>query len=556
MRRLPRLSPRNPIETVARGNPGAFKQEQHPSSDDDADIQQGVASMTAAAPHSPKKSRLPRSIHSRILRFTTIGSTVLTVASVAAAIFQSHSARPIEPHSTVAPVLLTTRTTDQAVTRTQSCASASCHGSIQDDIRPEKIRADEYFVWLNDPHANAFQVLTEKRSRAIFQNLGVADEDLKPLPGRGDEFVKQFKNCRGCHESNQHLAESTDLKTAPLAIAEGVSCESCHGRADQWLHAHYQADWSRAVTDQSKKEMGLIGTHDLTTRIKQCSTCHIGSDRGEVNHDLIAAGHPALRFEYVWYLSRLPQHWKPDRQTALKKNKISPTQVWLTGQLVTSITSFEQLERRLSGSGFQPTLPELADYNCFACHHDLQRSSWRQVRGFPTIRGTGKTNPYLGIPWGNWNLGLIPMLADQFGTKESKSSSLAFTDFVEAIQARTRSSNTKLIEQSQKLRKSLEGWLQALDQNPDIDQLLSLICKQNPQQVVSDWDKTANILLGFAASYRSENEVPERLKQGMNSIRFPETPRFTDSPEQFLSFEHQPTLNEAYWQKLLKQLSH
>ncbi len=29
----------------------------------------------------------------------------------------------------------------------------------------------------------------------------------------------------------------------------------------------------------------------------------------EVDHDLIAAGHPALRFEFATYFANLPPHW-------------------------------------------------------------------------------------------------------------------------------------------------------------------------------------------------------------------------------------------------------
>ena len=511
--------------------------------------------MTASVPIQPTKSRDPRSDHSGVLRFSTLGLTAMSVASVAAVIFQYRSARPIEPDSRIAPVSLVARTTDQPAARPQSCASASCHGSIQDDNRPEKIRTDEYFIWLNDPHARAFQTLNEKRSRAIFYNLGVADENLKPLPDKGDEFDRQFKNCLGCHESNQHLEKSTDPQPDPLPIAEGVSCESCHGRADQWLHAHYQPDWNRSVSYQSKLEMGFVGTNDLTARIKQCSTCHVGSERGEVNHDLIAAGHPALRFEYVWYLSRLPRHWKPDRRAVVAKGKPSPTHQWLTGQLVTSIVSLEQLERRLSGHGFQPTVPELADYKCFACHHDLQGSSWRQSRGFPGMLAKGEKPPHLALPWGNWNLGLIPLLADQFGTDESKTTSRLFQEFTEAIQARTRPSHAELIQKSQATRRSLEEWLSQLDQNSEMDQLIFRLVQQNSQLLISDWDLTANLLLGFAAPFRSENKFSEPLKQRMSSIRFPDSPQAIDSPQQPFSSETKPDANKEYWQELLKQLS-
>lgn len=36
-------------------------------------------------------------------------------------------------------------------------------------------------------------------------------------------------------------------------------------------------------------------------RVRNCVTCHIGDSEHEVNHDLIAAGHPHLLFEFAAY---------------------------------------------------------------------------------------------------------------------------------------------------------------------------------------------------------------------------------------------------------------
>lgn len=242
--------------------------------------------MTSKAQSISTTPRDSRSNHRRVLRLATVGWMAMTFAAVASNMFQSRSGRPTESRSSVVPVSLFARNSNQPPPRTQSCSSASCHGSFKNDVRQEKIRADEYFVWLNDPHARAFQVLTEERSCKIFQNLGLTDAEFNPLPGQADSFVQQWRNCLGCHETNQHLATSTDSKMPLRAIAEGVSCESCHGYAEEWLHAHYQTDWSDSVTNERKQKMGFVGTYDLTAhQTMQHVPCRQRSRRSQSRSD-------------------------------------------------------------------------------------------------------------------------------------------------------------------------------------------------------------------------------------------------------------------------------
>jgi hypothetical protein len=506
-----------------------------------------------------------RSNHGRVLLLAIVGWIVMIVAAVAVTFFQSRSGGNRESISTAQHIPPTDHISRPPVPRTQSCSTSNCHGAMNEDPREDKIRSDEYFVWLDDPHARAFRALSEERSRKIFRNLGVTDEHFNPLPGQVNQFEKHWRNCLGCHETNEHLTASTDAKSPSKTFAEGVSCESCHGNAAEWLHQHYRTGWRDTVSNERQPEHGFIGTKSLSLRIKQCSTCHVGSSQGEVNHDLIAAGHPALRFEYVWYQSRLPKHWKTGRDVALarsnpkgnEKTAFSSTHTWVVGQLVTSIASLEQLERRMTGEGFQATVPELAEYNCFACHHDLQGTSWRRERGLSGLIAHGGKKPRLAIPWGNWNLGLISLLADQSGTEESRESSAALHRLRNAIQASTTPSQSELVELTSNTRHSLEHWLKTVDRlpNPDIERLVHQLGQHQPELLISDWDQTANILLGFAATYRSANDFPAPLKQAMDSVRFPDTPQITDSPEQFLSPDRPPNLTAAQWIDLLKQLS-
>ena len=463
--------------------------------------------------------------------------------------------------------------------RTQSCSTSNCHGSLTADIRDDVIRADEYFVWLDDPHARAHRTLFGERSRAIFQRLGVTDDQLRPLEGRAERFHGVWANCLACHETNSHLLMLSEKTVLPaetaihpaLPTAEGVSCESCHGDARDWLHRHSssdRADW-KALGHDGQRDLGYISGSNVAAHAQRCATCHVGSSGGDVNHDLIAAGHPALRFEYVWYLSRLPMHWKPGRRAAIERRlgqqagqdramrSADPTRDWLIGQLVTAIAALEQLERRVGDAAPHGSWPEFAEYNCSACHHELNGNSWRLDRGIPGLAAVGPARSHLAVPWGNWNLELIPIMADQFGSPSSQDVSTAFGRLRDAFRGRPVPADSDVISRSKAAREKLETWLTEVSKSSDGDaaRMLQQLGRSHPERLVASWDQTATVLLGFAALHRSAQNIPEPLQTAMNWVRLPDGPIVIDSPRDFRSGRDPQSLTSAQWVELLKQLA-
>src|SRR5207245_468128 len=53
-------------------------------------------------------------------------------------------------------------------------------------------------------------------------------------------------------------------------------------------------------------------------------------------------------------------------------------QTWVVGQLVTARASLRLLRHRAESKGVDQPWPEFAEYNCFACHHDLRDRAWRR----------------------------------------------------------------------------------------------------------------------------------------------------------------------------------
>src|SRR5258707_1231750 len=107
-----------------------------------------------------------------------------------------------------------------------------------------------------------------------------------------------------------------------VVVLAGLAVCACVWRArpyarlaEKWRMAHYLPDWKQK-TPQEKERLGMRPTKDLVARAKLCAECHVGTAEREVNHDLIAAGHPRLNFEFAAYLANMPAHWREEGENA------------------------------------------------------------------------------------------------------------------------------------------------------------------------------------------------------------------------------------------------
>ena len=280
---------------------------------------------------------------------------------------------------------------------TNSCAAGSCHGGAR---LSEGRSFAAYQIWMRkDPHSTAYEVLNNERSSRMMALL--YPNENGPAPHATKEA-----RCLNCHVTTE---SSRDLQFLPTshAATDGVGCESCHGPARQWLGIHSTIAW-RGLTAETKSSLGFVDTTaDLAGRARLCASCHVGSPGRDVNHDLIAAGHPRLNFEFSAFHANLPKHWdlQSPRSTEIKDVEKDPAfeaRAWLIGQLVTAQTSLRLLQHRTEA---HRPWPELSEYACFSCHHDLKEDSWYQTRG----KSTGR------FAWGTWNYGTFPALSEDAG---------------------------------------------------------------------------------------------------------------------------------------------
>jgi hypothetical protein len=263
-----------------------------------------------------------------------------------------------------------------------SCASQACHGRDSHGVGGAPAWESSFLVWQNhDRHTQAFRVLHHERSKQIIRQLANGNaKAAKELQWTKPAYEEE--RCLACH-TNPALACTTE--PAKIALrSEGVSCEACHGNAEGWRSEHHQ--WDSSIDRDSRYPLlGLTKLYDLGVRAEVCSGCHVGAlaadgvPKRDVNHDLIAAGHPRLNFEFAAYSRWMPRHWDEkfrtetsarlvDRNKGDKRPPGLEAQLWLIGQAASAEASLKLLADRAGPNG---TWPELAEYNCAGCHHAL-----------------------------------------------------------------------------------------------------------------------------------------------------------------------------------------
>jgi hypothetical protein len=214
-----------------------------------------------------------------------------------------------------------------------------------------------------DPHRRAFAVLTEPLAVAMMAHLY---PDKKPE----ERLATNDARCLACH-TNPTLATATDPHAVALR-SEGVSCEACHGNAGGWLGPH--TGFTAQTRPTGYAAGGMAKLYDLGERALTCAGCHVGApatDRlplRDMNHDMIAAGHPRLNFDFATYQFLLPRHWQErDRATGATDPDFE-ARAWLVGRVAHAEAACRLTADRAKRSD---PWPEFAEYSCVACHHRI-----------------------------------------------------------------------------------------------------------------------------------------------------------------------------------------
>lgn len=234
-----------------------------------------------------------------------------------------------------------------------TCASSVCHGRVE-PAENSYAALNEYRVWVKrDYHAGAYQLLHNETSKRIAANMGLPDAATAP-------------ECLACHTDYV----PPEQRGERFHLSDGIGCEACHGGAENWIDTHYGPNASHA----DNLRAGLQPTEDPQFQARLCQSCHLGDDQRFASHEMMAAGHPRLRFELDTWLTLMPPHHIEDDDYRRRKGHTLAVERWTAGMVVAADNYLALLQRHLDTNA---VMPELAVFDCHACHRPMDTSVFR-----------------------------------------------------------------------------------------------------------------------------------------------------------------------------------
>ena len=259
-----------------------------------------------------------------------------------------------------------------------SCGSGVCHGKDKAQTERDVVLLNESRTWQYcDDHSKAFKALSNPRSQAIAAKLGIPSAAASNL-------------CLDCHADNIPKA----MQGPKFQLSDGIDCEACHGGAEKWIESHAR----KSVSHGDNVAAGMYPSEQPLRRAELCLSCHMGTRDKFATHMIMGAGHPRLVFELQAYAFNQPAHVqvesasgngecvrRKDRVADLRYH-IEDMNLWVAGQIENARRYLELLQSRMPVSG--SFLPDLALYDCFSCHHpiDKDKQRWSRERAGPGIQ--------------------------------------------------------------------------------------------------------------------------------------------------------------------------
>ena len=238
-----------------------------------------------------------------------------------------------------------------------TCASATCHGAAT-PAPGGNVLQNEYTTWqTRDKHAGAYDLLLNAQSQRIARNLGL-------------EAAHTAEICLDCHADNV----PEERRGPEFQLADGVGCEACHGGAENWIQLHTISD--DQTSHARNVEAGLYPTPDPVARGELCLSCHLGDETKFATHRIMGAGHPRLSFELDTFTAIQPAHFVVDDDYRARKDVAGSAKTWAVGQAVALAQTLDLLlDPQVGHSGL---FPELAFFDCHACHRPMSAGQWRE----------------------------------------------------------------------------------------------------------------------------------------------------------------------------------
>jgi hypothetical protein len=161
-----------------------------------------------------------------------------------------------------------------------------------------KCHEKEVQQWLRTPHFATFDTLHRRpEAKQIAERLGLRS-------------IKRSEVCTQCHYTEQNQG-------GRVRVVAGVSCESCHGGASDWLaiHADYGGEGVSKAAETAEHRaqrlkdsigLGMNNPHNIYLIARQCFDCHTVPNESVVNQGGHLAG--SQDFELVAWSQGMVRH--------------------------------------------------------------------------------------------------------------------------------------------------------------------------------------------------------------------------------------------------------
>ena len=238
-------------------------------------------------------------------------------------------------------------------------------------------------IWRHDAHSRAHLALTpdNPRTRGMEAALGIT--------------AASTAACVACHT---HPAGEPAVEEETALVHGGISCETCHGAGSGYFEPHMEKRW-RFLSSAEKEALGMHDLRNPVRKAENCLSCHLGdvASGKVVTHAMYAAGHPPLpAFDMESFGKAMGPHWKrvweksptiqqQAAEAGYRTEAASESQRSLIGALVAlrqSTKLVDDYAAAAAGDDRERLWPELALYDCQACHHELRVPSGRQETGY------------------------------------------------------------------------------------------------------------------------------------------------------------------------------
>ena len=161
--------------------------------------------------------------------------------------------------------------------------------------------------------------------------------------------------------------------------------------------------------------------------------------------------------------------------------------------------------------------PEFAEYNCYACHHDLAVGSYRQDQ-----QHYGRRHPGT-LPWGSWYFTMPRLLLETDETARLRL--LPLLDQLTERMQKPAPDADRVAQDAALMADGLGNWLGQQQEKIDGAALLRLVANRasDGRWLADEWDRAEQFYLAFCALRRSPQDAgAQRLLDAVSlQLAFP-----------------------------------